>query len=211
MTLTMQSISMMPIVRRLGFVLFVTMLTGCGSLQRPQLAERPRNASENQWAEVVRGWYPEWNSPIHPAPIRTTETTIVTVHAPQPAPAPQLVERHRTTPAPAAAPAVQHPPQKHRRPAGPPIYEMPGRLPQLIRDPNEAPAARQTFHLVPAGGSGSGAATARVYRVRKGDTLSSIARKFYGTSTASQAIFDANRDVLSNLSHVRSGMMLKLP
>ena len=81
----------------------------------------------------------------------------------------------------------------------------------MIRDPNEAPAARQTFHLVPVEGNGSDVATARFYRVRKGDTLSSIARKFYGTATASQAIFDANRDVLPSLDQVRAGIMLKLP
>ena len=44
--MTQQSTSMMPAVRRLAFVLFATMLVGCGSLQRPQLAERPRKASE---------------------------------------------------------------------------------------------------------------------------------------------------------------------
>jgi LysM repeat protein len=205
--MTKQSTSMMPIVRRLAFVLLVTMLMGCGSLQRPQLAERPRNASENQWAEVVQRWYPEWNSPIHPEAIRDNKTTIITV----PAPGPQPIELHTTTPAPVATPTVQHPPQERLTPGGPPVDEIPGRLPQLIRDPNEAPAARQTFHLVPVEGSGGSAATARIYRVRKGDTLNGIARKFYGTSTASQAIFDANRDVLSNLNHVRSGMMLKLP
>jgi len=203
----------MPIVCRLAFVLFVTMLMGCGSLQRPQLAERPKNASENQWAEVVQEWYPEWHSPVKPEPIRNNETTIVTVHAPVPQPIePQPIEPHTTAPTPVATPtAVQHPPQERLTPEGPPVDEMPGRLPQLIRDPNEAPAARQTFHLVPVEGSGSSAATARLYRVRKGDTLNGIARKFYGTSTASQAIFDANRDVLSSLNHVRSGMMLKLP
>ena len=202
-----QSTSMMPIVRRLAFVLFVTMLMGCSSLQRPKLAERPRNASENQWAEVVQRWYPEWNSPIHPEPIRDNETPIIAVHAPEAQP----IELPTTTPAPVATPTVQHPPQERLTPDGPPVDEIPGRLPQLIRDPNEAPAARQTFHLVPVEGGGSSAATARLYRVRKGDTLNAIARKFYGTSTASQAIFDANRDVLSNLNHVRSGMMLRLP
>jgi len=207
MTMTKQSTSMMPIVHRLAFVLFVTMLMGCGSLQRPQLAERPRNASENKWAEVVETWYPEWHSPIHPEPIRHYETAIVTVHAPEP----QTIELHTTTPVPVATPAVQQPPQERLTTDGPPVDEMPGRLPQLIRDPNEAPAASQTFHLVPVESNRSSDATGRIYRVRKGDTLNGIARKFYGTSTASQAIFDANRDVLSSLNHVRSGMMLKLP
>ncbi len=205
--MTQQSTSMMPAVRRLAFVLFATMLVGCGSLQRPQLAERPRKASENQWAELVQMWYPEWNSPVHPAPIRHTETTIVTVRVPEPQPD----ARHTTTPAPAATPAVEPPPPAQLTPAGPPSDQIPGRLPQLIRDPNEAPAARQTFHLVPVEGNGSDVATARFYRVRKGDTLSSIARKFYGTATASQAIFDANRDVLPSLDQVRAGIMLKLP
>ena len=187
--MTKQNTSVMPVVRTVAFVLLLAIVMGCSSFQRPQLAERPRNATENQWAQVVEEWYPEWDSPIHPAPTRDNGTAIATVRAPEP----QTIEHHAAAPVPVA------------------IDKIPGRLPQLIRNPNEAPAARQTFHLVPVEESGSDVATARIYRVRKGDTLSAIARRFYGTATAAQTIFDANRDVLSNLNHVRSGMILKLP
>ncbi|MFM1550062.1 MAG: LysM peptidoglycan-binding domain-containing protein [Lentisphaeria bacterium] len=205
--MTKQNTSVMPVVRAVAFVLLLTIVMGCSSFQRPQLAERPRNATENQWAQVVEEWYPEWDSPIHPAPTRDNGTTIATVRAPEPQP----IEHHAVTPVPVVTPAEPVATQEDLTPAGPPIDKMPGRLPQLIRNPNEAPAARQTFHLVPAEEGGSDVATARIYRVRKGDTLSAIARRFYGTSTAAQTIFDANRDVLSNLNHVRSGMILKLP
>lgn len=205
--MTKKNTSVMPIFRAVAFVLLLTIVIGCSSFQRPQLAERPRNATENQWVQVVQEWYPEWDSPIHPAPTRDNGATITTVRAPEP----QSIEHHATAPVPVAAPSEPVPTQEDLTPAGPPIDKIPGRLPQLIRNPNEAPAARQTFHLVPVGDSDSDVGTARIYRVRKGDTLSAIARRFYGTSTAAQTIFDANRDVLSNLNHVRSGMVLKLP
>lgn len=50
-----------------------------------------------------------------------------------------------------------------------------------------------------------------MYTVQKGDTLWSIARKFYGKGTFWPRIFDANRDQLSEPGRLRAGMRLRIP
>lgn len=49
------------------------------------------------------------------------------------------------------------------------------------------------------------------YTVAKGDTLSHIARHFYGKASRWQAIFDANRDQLDDPDRIRPGQVLKIP
>jgi nucleoid-associated protein YgaU len=50
-----------------------------------------------------------------------------------------------------------------------------------------------------------------VYTVQPGDTLSQIARRFYGEANAYQRIFEANRDQLSDPDRIKVGQQLKLP
>ncbi len=49
------------------------------------------------------------------------------------------------------------------------------------------------------------------YKVASGDTLSKIARRFYGNANDYHRIFDANRDQLSDPDKIRVGQELKLP
>lgn len=49
------------------------------------------------------------------------------------------------------------------------------------------------------------------YTVKSGDTLSKIALAVYGKSSLWTIIYDANRDVLSEPSRIRPGMVLKIP
>ena len=58
---------------------------------------------------------------------------------------------------------------------------------------------------VPAGGG------EQTYTVRKGDTLSAIARQRYGKASHWHAIFEANRDQISDPDLIRPGQVLKLP
>ena len=51
----------------------------------------------------------------------------------------------------------------------------------------------------------------RYYTVQKGDSLSSISRRFFGTSKYYKKIFDSNRDVLTDVSSLRPGQVLKIP
>lgn len=49
------------------------------------------------------------------------------------------------------------------------------------------------------------------YVVRPGDTLSTIAARFLGSSQRYAVLFEANRDVLANPNDLRAGMELRIP
>jgi nucleoid-associated protein YgaU len=59
-----------------------------------------------------------------------------------------------------------------------------------------------------AGGSSGGA---RTYVVVSGDSLSKIAKKFYGNANAWKRIFDANTDRIKNPDVIQPGWTLKIP
>ena len=49
------------------------------------------------------------------------------------------------------------------------------------------------------------------YNVTAGDTLSRIAKRFYGDANAFKQIFEANRDQLSDPDKIKVGQQLRLP
>ena len=51
----------------------------------------------------------------------------------------------------------------------------------------------------------------QTYTVASGDTLSHIAKRFYGKASRWQAIYDANRDQLDDPDRIRPGQVLKIP
>jgi nucleoid-associated protein YgaU len=55
------------------------------------------------------------------------------------------------------------------------------------------------------------AAHAATYTVKSGDTLSKIAKELLGDANAYHAIFEANRDQLSDPDKIRPGQVLKIP
>jgi LysM repeat protein len=58
-----------------------------------------------------------------------------------------------------------------------------------------------------AGGSTGG----QTYTVKAGDTLSKIAKEFYGNANAYNKIFEANKDQLSSPDRINVGQELKIP
>ena len=60
-------------------------------------------------------------------------------------------------------------------------------------------------------GTTGGAASHRTYTVKSGDTLSKIAKEFYGDANAYNRIFDANRDKLTDPNKVSVGQVLNIP
>jgi nucleoid-associated protein YgaU len=54
-------------------------------------------------------------------------------------------------------------------------------------------------------------AKAQTYTVVPGDSLSKIAKKFYGNANDWHAIFEANRDKISNPDLIRIGQVLTIP
>ena len=59
--------------------------------------------------------------------------------------------------------------------------------------------------------NGPQAQSARTYVVQKGDSLSKIAKKFYGDAGSWKRIFEANRDVVKNPDLIQPGWTLKIP
>jgi LysM repeat protein len=52
---------------------------------------------------------------------------------------------------------------------------------------------------------------AETYTVKAGDSLSKIAKEYLGNANAYMAIFNANRDILTDPDKIKPGMVLKLP
>lgn len=73
-----------------------------------------------------------------------------------------------------------------------------------------APASKPDFSNVESGGS-TVSASAQTYTVVSGDSLSKIAKHFYGNANAWKQIFDANRDKISNPDMIHPGQVLTIP
>jgi nucleoid-associated protein YgaU len=52
---------------------------------------------------------------------------------------------------------------------------------------------------------------AKTYTVAGGDSLSKIAKQFYGNANAYMKIFEANKDQLSDPNKIQVGQVLKIP
>lgn len=64
---------------------------------------------------------------------------------------------------------------------------------------------------VPAAVGTTGAGSRRTYTVKPGDTLSGIAKQFYGDPQAYHRIFDANRNQLKDPDKIFPGQVLTIP
>ena len=58
---------------------------------------------------------------------------------------------------------------------------------------------------------GAATAAARTYTVKAGDTLSKIAKEHLGNANSYMAIFEANRDQLTDPDKIKPGQVLKIP
>lgn len=60
-------------------------------------------------------------------------------------------------------------------------------------------------------GSGTDNPYTQYYVVKKGDTLSKIAKEFYGDAQLYPQIFEANRDILKDPNKIQIGQKLRIP
>jgi nucleoid-associated protein YgaU len=60
-------------------------------------------------------------------------------------------------------------------------------------------------------GAGVGSGSHRTYTVRSGDSLSKIAKDYYGNAGSYMKIFEANRDKLSDPNKIQPGQELVIP
>lgn len=71
----------------------------------------------------------------------------------------------------------------------------------------QAPAAAAAA----AAGNAPSATAARSYTVQAGDSLSKIAKQFYGDANSYMKIFEANKDKLADPDKIKPGMNLVIP
>ena len=62
-----------------------------------------------------------------------------------------------------------------------------------------------------ASSTAPGAEGVQTYEVKSGDSLSKIAKNFYGNGNAWKMIFDANTDILKDPNKIYPGQKLKIP
>jgi len=77
----------------------------------------------------------------------------------------------------------------------------------------QAPQAKSApqAHVTPVSGTKIPEPKEQTYTVIKGDTLSKIAKEFYGNANAYMKIFDANRDQLKDPDKIQIGQELRIP
>ena len=90
-----------------------------------------------------------------------------------------------------------------------------------IRVAEKAPAPTPAAAPAPAAAAAKAPAAApvaapaapkeRIHEVVKGDTLSKIAKQYYGDANKYRKIFDANRDILDNPDLIKVGQKLRIP
>lgn len=73
------------------------------------------------------------------------------------------------------------------------------------------PAPKADFGNVESGVATTAPTAPQTYTVNKGDTLSKIAKEFYGSANRWHEIYDANRDQISNPDLIKPGQVLKIP
>lgn len=83
-------------------------------------------------------------------------------------------------------------------------------LRRRLGDLSSSASAAANESGTPGGASTDGTERA-VYQVQPGDTLSSISRTVYGTSSRWESIFQANRDLLRSPNDLRVGQELRIP
>jgi nucleoid-associated protein YgaU len=81
----------------------------------------------------------------------------------------------------------------------------------LTADITINPSLAQTQQAPRTMGAGVGSAGHRTYTVKSGDSLSKIAREYYGNAGDYMKIFEANRDKLSDPNKIQPGQELVIP
>jgi nucleoid-associated protein YgaU len=104
------------------------------------------------------------------------------------------------------------------------LYRITKQEAKMADDPNanfsdvgggstNAPSTRSSadFSDVEGGSSTTARGGSQTYTVKKGDTLSKIAKEFYGSASKWHAIHQANRDAIPNPDLIHPGLQLTIP
>jgi LysM repeat protein len=109
---------------------------------------------------------------------------------------------------------IETPKRKTRPVRQKPAVAEPPRKTEKIEafEPAEEPAEKEPAVTVPpAPAEEKKSAEPVTYRVKRGDSLWKLARKFYGDPNLWKKIYDANKDVIKNPNRIYPGQTLKIP
>jgi len=81
----------------------------------------------------------------------------------------------------------------------------------LTVDPAAAPPPAKAAAAAAASAAGATSGGRRTYTVAAGDSLSKIAKNFYGNANQYMKIFEANKDQLSDPEKIKPGQVLVIP
>jgi nucleoid-associated protein YgaU len=81
----------------------------------------------------------------------------------------------------------------------------------LVADISIDSSLPQPQPMMAGGGGGQGASGGKRYTVQSGDSLSKIAKQFYGDANAYNRIFEANRNILNDPNKIQPGQELVIP
>ena len=181
-----------------GCTLLLLLLSGCG----PELAQTQLGAEEEQWQTQIRASYSSWQPPRSAPPATyDNRSTDYKPAAAQPAADAELtVEKTDSTGT--AAPE-----------AAPDTVGIPGDT-QPAADKAEAKDAQVETkpEAAPEKAEAAPAVQTEEYVVQKGDSISKIAKKFYGDGRKYMPIIKANEAVLNgNPNRIYPGMKLVIP
>lgn len=189
-------------------------------------AEAPRVAAVRQPRETIRPPRGESrerpSTPAGDAPVAQASPSTPRSAATQPAPRVAAADNQRRAsgsppssagtapPSTSAAPSSAAPRTATARPpaaAAPTPRAEPANPTAAARPSTPPPATR----LAPQPSPRAARPPQRVYVVQRGDTLSTIALRFYGDADRWEDIYELNRAVLRSPHGVREGMVLRLP
>lgn len=80
-----------------------------------------------------------------------------------------------------------------------------------LAKPVAAPAAAPAAKPAVAAPAPAAPAAERIHVIEKGETLSAIAKKYYGNANQYMKIFEANRDTLKDPDKIKAGAKLRIP
>lgn len=83
--------------------------------------------------------------------------------------------------------------------------------PPDFSDTSSGSGAKEDFSDVTSGSSSTAPAAGQTYTVKSGDSLSKIAKHFYGDASKWHRIYDANKDKIKNPDLIHPGQEFTIP
>lgn len=175
-----------------GCSLLLLLLSGCG----PELAQTQLGAEEEQWQTQIRASYSSWQPP-RSAPPATFDNRSADYK-----PTAAAAEEADLTVEKSAAPEAP----------APDTVGIPGETETAAPADAKAEAAAPAPADVQAEAAPAPPRETEEYVVQKGDSISKIARKFYGDGRKYMPIIKANEAILKgNPNRIYPGMKLAIP